>query len=163
MSKPLTQTVRILKPSKISVDDRGRSVWSGPVEETEFELVSTMMLRQLLDTKDQEQKKRLAAAASGKEGVLAQNLTSGTFEIIDDDDLKAALDSADSAPKAIRAADVTDEPLMARADTGDEELSLVSTQALRRMLGQQDDEDTGEHEDAAPKMPAGGFDPYNNA
>jgi hypothetical protein len=116
------------------------------------------MLKNLLDGKSADHKRRLEEAALGKEGVLAQHLGSGRFEIIDDDDLKAALENDAKARGNTRAADVTWEPLMERADTDNEELSLVSTQALRRMLGQEKDVDEEEL-----RIDIGGFDPYNSA
>jgi hypothetical protein len=154
MSKSLTKTVRILKPARVKTDDRGRTVWDGPVEETELELVSTAMLRTMLASGDGERRRQLKKAAAGKEGVLAKNLTSGTFEIIDDDDLKAA--------------DVTWQPLRQRADTANEELSLVSTQALRKILGQPEKKkeparkETGKKDRKKDVLPGGGFDPYNS-
>lgn len=157
MSDILKQTLRIARESKVKTDDRGRSVWAEPAEEAELELVSTMMLKQMLQSENVDQKQRLAKAASGKQGVLAHNVGNDDFEIIDDDDLKAALASADSRPSGAAAADVTYEPLLEQADTGDEELSLVSTQALRQILSIDDDEDDTELD------PGGGFDPYNNA
>jgi hypothetical protein len=35
MRKSLTQTVRIIRPSRVATDARGGTVWDGPVEETE--------------------------------------------------------------------------------------------------------------------------------
>ncbi|MDJ0940151.1 MAG: hypothetical protein QNJ00_10335 [Woeseiaceae bacterium] len=164
MSDKLNKTVRIVRPAKVTTDDRGRTVWDGPVEETELELVSTTMLKKMLDSDDAQNRKRLEEAADGKDGVLAQNLTSGSFEIIDDDDLKAALASADD-DSSVPAADVTYEPLMEQADTGDEELSLVSTQALKRILNTGDAGDTSDDDpvEDEPFAGGGGFDPYNSA
>jgi hypothetical protein len=168
MSKSLTKTVRILKPARVKTDDRGRTVWDGPVEETELELVSTAMLRTMLASGDGERRRQLKKAAAGKEGVLAKNLTSGTFEIIDDDDLKAALEHSDATPGRTRAADVTWQPLRQRADTANEELSLVSTQALRKILGQPEKKkeparkETGKKDRKKDVLPGGGFDPYNS-
>mgnify|MGYP000498306870 CR=1 FL=1 len=163
MNDKLTQTVRIMRPSRVTTDDRGRTVWDGPVEETELELVSTQMLKSLLDSGDRQRRQELADAAKSKEGVLARNLTSGTFEIIDDDDLKAALASADATPGKARAADVTLEPIPKKSGDTEEELSLVSTQALRKILGHEvpaapDEKD----EDDGPAFRGGGFDPYNH-
>lgn len=161
MSKSLTQTVRIVRPARVRTDERGQTVWDGPVEETELELVSTAALRAMLDSGDAEHKRRLRAAAATKDGILARNPASGSFEIIDDEDLKAALAHADGTPDAVRAADVTLEPLAAKADTGAEELSLVSTQALRRMLGHEEKQPATAARDRA-RSPGGGFDPYNS-
>jgi uncharacterized protein YbjT (DUF2867 family) len=156
VSKSPTETVRILRPANVAGDSHGQS--SESVEEAELALVSTLMLKNLLDSSSDENKRRLEEAARGKEGVLAQHLGSGRFEIIDDDDLREALRSDTDSAASKRMADVTWEPLMERADTDDDELSLVSTQALRRMLGQEKDEP---EEDLS--IDIGGFDPYNSA
>lgn len=158
MSDKLTQTIRI---AKVKTDDRGRSVWAEPVDETELELVSTMMLKQMLQGDDRDQKQRLAKAAAGKPGVLAHNVGNDDFEIIDDDDLKAALASADNETSlAAPADDVIHESLLERADTDNEALSLVSTQALRQILNQSDDT---AGDDALEFDSGGGFDPYNSS
>ncbi len=159
MSEELKQTVRLIRRGKVHTDDRGRSVWSEPVEDVELELVSTQMLKTMLVSGDDERKEKLRAAADMREGVLAQNVQSGSFEIIDDDDLEAALKSVaeDSGPG--RVADVVYEPVSGSEPEADEELSLVSTQMLRRILG---DEDDG-GDDAEAIEPEQGFDPYNSS
>lgn len=162
MDDKLTQTVRIMRPSRVTTDDRGRTVWEGPVEETELELVSTQMLQTLLDSGDEERRQQLADAARSKDGVLARNLTSGSFEIIDDDDLKAALESADATPARVRAADVTLEPVPKKSDNAGQELSLVSTQALRKILGHEVTDTSDDDADDGPAFRGGGFDPYNH-
>lgn len=161
MSDKLKQTVRIVRGSKVGTDDRGQSVWTGPVEEAELELVSTSMLKGIIADGDAK-REALRVAAAGKDGVLAKNLKSGSYEIIDDEDLLAALGSA-ASDTAQPAADVTLEPLMDRADIDDEALSLVSTQALRRMLNA-DAADTSVEPDVDDADDDGGsFDPYNSA
>ncbi len=155
MSDRLTQTVRIVRKDKVTTDDRGRTVWNVPIEETELELVSTAMLKTIIDSGDEEKRQRLEDAAAGKEGVLAHSPTSGSFEIIDDDDLQAALDGAGSVPDSVDAAEFRDQSLLDRADTGDEELSLVSTQMLKIML----EIDDGEEAEEADS----GFNPYDSA
>ena len=149
MTDELKQTIRIVRKKKVTTDERGRTVWNVPVEETELELVSTTMLKSLLTSKDTEEK--LAQVAAEKQGVLAQNLSSGSFEIIDDEDLKAALASAENAEVTRPTADVVYEAVP-ESDTG-EELSLVSTQMLKQILC----------DDEAIDLPdeGGGFDPYN--
>ena len=158
MADELKQTVRIVRGSKVGVDDRGRSVWVGPVEETELELVSTAMLKRVLESDDEAKKQKIRETATGKDGVLAHDPEKDMFEIIDDTDLKEILASEPKGMDAIKAADVTLEPLASRADTDDEELSLVSTQALRRML---DSDDKPGDEDST-SVPDTGFDPYNS-
>ena len=157
MSERLKQTVRILKRSKVQTDDRGRSVWVDPVDTAELELVSTVMLKRMLDSGDEQRKDRIRKAAQGKDGVLARDAENDTFEIIDDDDLQQALQAA-SDTTDVKTTDVSVEPLMDRADSDDEELSLVSTQALRRILTK----DAPQTEDSLPVEEEQGFDPYNS-
>ena len=153
MSDKFKETVRIVRKDKVMTDERGRTVWNVPVEEVELELVSTEMLKTLIDSGDAEKRQRLEAAAQGKEGVLAQSPTSGKFEIIDDDDLQAALQGAGGVSDAIDASEFREESLLDRADTGDEELSLVSTQMLKTMLEIEDEDEPGEADT--------GFNPYD--
>ena len=156
MDDELKQTVRLVRRARVTTDDRGRTVWSGPVEDAELELVSTQMLQQMLGSEDARQREALQRAAEQPDGVLARNMDSDRFEVIDDDDLKAALSSAAADTGPARSSDVVYEPV-STLDEG-EELSLVSTQMLRRMLG---DEEPDSKEDE-PVQPGGGFDPYNS-
>lgn len=153
MSDDFKQTVRIVRKPKVATDERGHSVWEDPVETVELNLVSTTMLRKILDSDDTAARSRIEKAAEGKDGVLAHNADSDQFEIIDDEDLQAALDSAASAPQLARPADVVLEPVSESG--GEEELSLVNTQMLRQIL--QDDDPDATDDDG----PGGGFDPYN--
>ena len=161
MSDELFKTMRLVRRGKVTTDDRGRSVWAEPVADAELELVSTQMLQQMLESGDEERKERLKAASSARDGVLARNTSTEEFEVIDDDDLKAALSVAGDNTGPGRVADVIYEPVVDDAGDDDaEELSLVSTQMLRKMLG------ADEEPDAAEKAPEEGvgqsFDPYNS-
>ena len=158
MADDFKQTVRIVRRSKVSTDDRGRSVWTEPVETAELELVNTQMLKRVLDGDDEQKKQQLRQAAGGKDGMLALDPDKDRFEIIDDDDLKAALDAQAALPAHTRPADVTLEPIRDRDDGDDEELSLVSTQMLRQMIGIDDDADN----DDVDESNQAGFDPYNS-
>jgi len=153
MQDDLKRTVRIVKDSRVGTDERGRTVWTGPVETAELELVSTVMLRKIIDSGDK--------ASAEKEGILARDASSDEFRIIDDEDLKAAIDSAAGAASHAPHADVVQEPVI-RSTEQAEELSLVSTQALRFMLGQDEAPADPDDDDALPGK-GGGFDPYNNA
>ena len=157
MSDELKQTVRILRRSKVATDDRGRTVWVDPVETVELDLVSTAMLERVLSSDDEESKRKIKEAAAGKDGVLAHDTLNDSFEIVDDADLQAILEAVPSGMDAIKAADVVYEPLAERADTGDE-LSLVSTQALRRIL-KIDDEPLVVDDEFANQ----GFNPYDKS
>lgn len=150
MADDYTATIRIRRPSKVTTDDRGRTVWVGKVEETELELVSTAELQQILASGDPASRSAIEGVASGQfEGVLARNTATGLFEIVSDSDLETALgkDARRRAGKPGR--------LEPGAGRSGEDLSLVSTQVLRKVL----------KSDAKPGTPkkdaGGGFDPYN--
>ena len=146
--------------AKITTDGHGRTVWADTVGTARFELVTTAELRALLDSDDTDSHEAIAeAAASENDGVLARNAETGMFQIIDDDELRALLDNDFSLPEKTRPADVTLEPV-ATHDASGEELSLVSTQALRKII----DPDAGEEQESVDEAdPGGGFDPYNSS
>lgn len=160
MDDELRKTVRLVRRSKVKTDDRGQSVWGETVEDAELELVSTQMLERMLVDDDKERRDKLKEAAANRDGILARNTVTNGFEIIDDDDLEAALSSADEDTGPARVADVIYEPVVTPGDSDEEELSLVSTQMLRRMLGTEDEADKDEVDDEL--LPGGGFDPYNS-
>lgn len=140
----------VQRRSKNAADGDGSAV-----ESTEVELVSTQMLKQILSSNDPENRKAIEEAAkSAGEGVLARNPATGYFEIIEDDELQAIVDSGQDLPKLSRPEDVTVQPLHDYADN--EHLSLVSLQALRRVLVDDDEEEESE----AAEVDAGGFNPY---
>lgn len=157
MSERLKKTIRIQRRASVNTDDRGRNVWTDTIETAELELVSTVMLKKIIDSGDDERKERLREAAEGKDGILAHDPQSDRFEIVDDDDLKAALQSAAGVSNEVRAADVTYEPQRQSGEGDADELSLVSTQALRRILNQEPEVEA----DEAPPAEQG-FDPYNS-
>jgi hypothetical protein len=106
----------------------------------EVELVSTQMLKQILCSKDVENRRGVADAAKRDgEGVLARDPETGYFVILDEDELKAIVESGQELPKLSRPSDVTVAPLHDYADS--EHLSLVSVQALRRVLDDHEGED----------------------
>jgi hypothetical protein len=113
------------------------------------------MLKKILDSDDEEQKRKIRDAADGGDGVLAQDTSTNDFEIISDDELQKALAQSDEQNASNQSADNVLEPLE-KAD-GDEELSLVTTQVLRRILGTEADET----EDATDEH--GGYNPYDSS
>lgn len=157
VSEDFKRTVKIVHRPKVTTDGRGRTVWADPVETTELQLVSTQMLQQIIDSDDDSKKDRIREVAEGNDGLLAHDVENDSFEIISDDDLQQILDSDLAQPVAKKVADVIYEPLTETVNEV-EELSLVSTQVLRRMLNPEEDEETPEE---APIE--SGFDPYNNA
>jgi hypothetical protein len=154
----LKQTVRIVRNAKIATDDRGQSVWVDPIETAELELVTTTMLKRVLNSDDERKKQQIREAADGKDGILVHDPDLDRFAIIDDADLHEAI-AATAGAESTRAADVTFEAITRRADGDDEELSLVSTQALRRILHIEPEQD----DDVGALDEGGGFDPYNRS
>ncbi len=159
MSEELKQTVHLIRRGKVTTDDRGRTVWEGPVEEAEFELISTQMMERLINSGDEERRRRLEKVANEGDGVLARNTANNEFEVIADDDLEKALASADAESGPARADHSAETVATSTGDT--DQLSLVSTQMLRVMLGGDEEEASGDDADAAFK-PESGFDPYNS-
>jgi hypothetical protein len=152
-------TIKIRRPPRVRTDGQGRSVWEDPVDTAEeLELVSTQALKIILESDDKIARQALADAANtGNNGVLARHPASGAFEVIEDDELQKILDSASDLPPISRPADVTLEPV--NPDAG-EELSLVSTQALRKILGTEPPK--SEVGKKTKRDTGGGFDPYNS-
>jgi hypothetical protein len=148
MPEDYLKTVRIQRPTKVATDERGRTVWTGGIESVELELVSTTALYKILGSGDEKSRGEIRKAASGKtEGVLARDPASGSFEIVSDADLQAHLDGNRSQQGSHQAA---------------EELSLVSTQMLRKVL--KPDGTVEYAKDATGgKDKIGGFDPYNKS
>jgi len=139
-------------PNKVLV----RRPRADPVESAKLELVSTQTLKQILSSSDQQNRKAIEEAANtATDGVLARDPATGYFEIIDDTDLQAILDTNSDLPKLTRPADVTLEPLHDYAD--DESMSLVTTMALRKVLAKGDDDSLAETE-----VDSSGMDPYNS-
>ena len=145
--------VVVRRPSAGSAD--GESAPSKAGAGNELELVSTQMLKQILSSKDFENRQGVFdAAKKDGEGVLARDPQTGFFVILDEDELKAIVESGQDLPKLNRPSDVTAAPLHDYADS--EHLSLVSVRALRRVL----DDDTGEVEAESSEIDDEEFNPY---
>lgn len=162
LSEDHVKTVRIQRPAKVTTDERGRTVWTGGVESVELELVSTTALHKILDSGDEKSRLAIREAVSGKtEGVLARNPETGFFEIVSDAELDSLLDGNKCRPASHHVADVTSEPVGDRVQRAAEELSLVSTQVLRKVL-KPDGSAAYTKPVISRKDKYGGFDPYNN-
>jgi hypothetical protein len=160
MSKDHTKTVQIRKIDKVAPDHRGRSVWLGKVEAIELELVSTTALEKILKTEGGKTRSEIQKLAAGrKDGVLARDTATGHFRILNDADLKKAVPAGDG-PK--RSTEVAAAPLTEATRKKADELSLVSTQILRKVMKPE-----GKPEVAKPKAGKkdkfGGFNPYDNS
>jgi hypothetical protein len=144
---------------RIHTDARGRSEWLDPVASAELELVSTLKLQKILKSSDEKSRRALREAAEGAgDGVLARDTENGRFEIIRDEDLQAILDENKHLPPVRKPSDVVREPVHDDAVSADDELSLVSTQTLRKVL-RKNRHDAGDEPVFSLK---GGFDPYNS-
>ena len=162
MSDRVSRKILVQRPSQVRADGHGRSVWADPAESAELELVSTQMLKVMLSSRDDSDLKAIEETVrTDREGVLARNPASGRFELIDDEELQTILDANQDMPKIRKPADATLEPL--RDYVAEDELSLVSSQALRRVLGSAEIEPESMPEAEQPAEAAGGFNPYDNA
>ena len=162
MSKDHTKPVQIRKTEKVAPDHRGRSVWVGKIEPVELELVSTTALQKIMTTEGGKTRSEIQRLAAGrKNGILARDTATGHFRILSDADLKNAA-TAPPGDASKRGTEVTAAPLTETTRKKAEELSLVSTQMLRKVV-----KSDGKVEYVAPK-PAGkkdkfgGFNPYDN-
>ena len=150
-------TVIIRRPSRVSIDDRGHNVWTEPIEETELELMSSGELKLALEAADDADREAIQAMAeSGRQGVLARNPATGGFDVVTDDELREL-----QRDKTVRLPRLFGEEVAPEAG-GDEaqELSLVTTQMLKQLLGHEEPAGPGEENEAAD---AGkGFNPYDH-
>ena len=152
MNDDLKRTQKIVRRSKVITDERGRTVWDETVKTANLELVSTQMLKHLIETSDSGTQDQLREVAQGADGVLARDADKGRFEIISDEELQHILDGTDLEPTANPTAATIDESA-AKAVIDEPELDLVSTQLLRTILDPADGEQTAES----------GFDPYDHS
>jgi len=162
-SKDPTKTVRIRKVDKVAPDHRGRSVWLGKIEPVELELVSTTALEKILKTGGGDTRSEIQKLAAGrKNGLLARDTTTGHFRILSDADLRKAATKPPPGDVPKRSGVVTAAPLTEAARKKADELSLVSTQILRKVVKPGDEAGNGKPKPAARKDKFGGFNPYDN-
>ncbi len=165
MSDKIKATVRIKRPARIQTDGSGRSDCAESFESVGLELVSPGDVKKILGSKDEAAIKAIEdAAESGDEGVLARNIATGLVEIVDNSDLQAIIDNDTRLPKQEKGADLTYEPAFDNENSIDE-LSLVSTLALKKILKQEDQNVpvTDENVPDTEEINLSGFDPYNSS
>ena len=98
MSDRVSRKILVQRPSKIRTDG-GRSVWTEPVESAEFELVSTQMLKVMLSSRANSDRKAIEdTVRSDAEGGVARNPATGRCDLIGDDELQAILESNPDMP-----------------------------------------------------------------
>ena len=105
MSEVFKQTIKIIRKPKQGSDDSDRNVWADPIEPIELELVSTTKLQEILQSSDEDARKKIEEVAltdQDADGVLAHDAANDSYEIVDAD--------------------------------GNDEFSLVSTQMLQKIL-----------------------------
>jgi hypothetical protein len=162
VSDRVSRKILVQRPAIVRREDPGRSDGSDPEESAELELVSTQMLKAILSSRNDRDRKAIEATArSESEGVLARNPASGRFELIGEEELEKILESHRALPKIRKPADATLEPL--RDYVAEDELSLVSSRALRRVLGDEPNENAPERSEETPAGATGEFNPYDNA
>ena len=147
-------TIVIRRPTKVETDDRGQTVWAGAIEETEFDLMSSQDLELALQTaNDVDRESMRVVAESGKDGVVARDRATGLYDVISETELLELMDTDTELSASIRRHEMMPE---SADDSCADELSLVSTQALQRLLNQDDSEDSLGVLDDNP-----GCDPYD--
>jgi hypothetical protein len=152
MNDESERTRKILRRSKVTTDERGRTVWDETIKTAKLELVSTQMLKHLLETNDSGTQDQLREVAKGADGVLARDVNKGGFEVISDEELQHILNGTDPGSTKNPAAATTGESA-AKANLDEPELDLVSTQLLRTILDPEDEEPAAES----------GFNPYDHS
>ena len=133
-------------------------------EPVELELVSTIVLDKILGSADGKTRDEISRLAKGrKDGVLAWDTATGVFKIVSHDDARKRVHRGIERSVPGQAA-VTQNPATKKGQQSTDELSLVSTQVLRKVLNL---EEPAEKEKPAvgtvKKDKYGGFDPYNNS
>jgi hypothetical protein len=162
MSKDPTKTVQIRKVEKVAPGLQGRSVWLGKIEPVELELVSTTALEKILKTEGGKTRSEIQKLAAGrKNGVLARDTATGHFRILSDADLKKAATSPPGEGTK-RAAEMTGAALTETTRKKADELSLVSTQILRKVVRPDGKTEVVASKPASKKDKFGGFNPYDN-
>ena len=162
MPRDHTKAVRIRKIDKVARDDRGRSVWLGKVEPVELELVSAAALEKILKSEGGATRSEIRKLAAGrKNGVLARDAATGHFRILSDADLSKAA-TAPPADRPQRGNVVTAAPLAEATRKKADELSLASTQFLRKVVNSDAKSEAAKRKPAAGKDKFGGFNPYDN-
>jgi hypothetical protein len=160
--KDHTKTVQIRKVDKVAPDHRGRSVWLGKVEPVELELVSTTALQKILTTEGGTTRTEIQKLAAGrKNGVLARDTATGHFRILSDADLRKT-SSTPPAEGPKRGGVVTGAPMTETTRLKAAELSLVSTQILRKVVKPGAPAEGQKAKPSTKKDKFGGFNPYDN-
>ncbi len=144
----------IRRSTEERTDDHGDTIWADDIKEIELELMSTQDLELAIQASSETDRESLRALAeSDRDGVVARDRATGLYDLISEAELRESLDIDITLSTSIRRNEMVPES----TDAGrEDELSLVSTQALHRMLNQSDSEATIEAQVDDP-----GFNPYD--
>lgn len=161
-SEDKTVTVRIPRPARVETDARGRTVFTGAVDDDEveeLELISTGLLQNIVDSDAEAREEIRRVAREQPEGLLARNSRTGHFEMLSRETVEKHLERPprpqDTEPKNAAGRGADDEA--ASIDFDPDALEIVTTSHLKRLvLETPDGEELDPGEDA-------GFDPYNTA
>ncbi len=147
---------------KVTLDDRGHTVWAGEVKTGRFELVDTRMMEQLLEGDEQKTRAEFdRLAAGGKDGIVARETSTGHFRVLETETLDELMNRPVEGMQSLPAGGRSLDQLEPEAGADDEqELQLVSTQMLRQILGKEEPEAVDP--DAGEAEAADAFDPYDN-
>jgi hypothetical protein len=172
MADDPTKTIRIKRSSRVAEDPRGRNVWVGRVEQpAELELVSTTALEKILTGGDGNARVEIRKLAeSGRDGLLARDTATGHYEIVGKDELRQIAETGQVPPPGREGAVNLAAPLSKDSARKADELSLVSTMMLRKVIGADGKAEFVSPGGDKPKEPEkagrdkfGGFDPYNKS
>ncbi len=160
MSNDLKKTIRIRRDN---APDGASPAENGPSATAELELVSTQMLEKILfDMNDVPSEQMREIADSEEEGWLAREADGKNFEILKDDELESALRAANEDHDPLNVPDSSLEQVDSLRDTADD-LCLVSTQHLRRMLDGGTDVNNPAPDEIDEEPEPDSFDPYNSS
>jgi hypothetical protein len=157
MSNELKNTIRLRRPAHSNQES---TIPGAPSSTAEFELVSTQMLEKILFDLNGVPREKIRELAEGEEeGWLAREANGDSFEIVKENELEAALRSANDDINAPKISDASFEQMASLKETASD-LCLVSTQHLKRVFDDGKVEDS-EAANQAYEDPAS-FDPYNS-
>ena len=150
-------TLRIKRPSKIKMDERGRAVWVGDIDSAEFELVPTSHIKAIVESGDEAKLDEISRIArAGPQGVLIQDCNDGRFGVLESADLDELLQD----PNAPVVREPDEQATTDSAPEPGDGLELMDTQILKKILVSEGKIDNIEPEDPEENE---GFDPYNKA
>lgn len=156
MSTINDRTVKLVvhRESKLGTDSRGRSVWVAPVEDVDIELMSSQELELAIQASRDSGQDTIKEIAEGvREGVVVKDCATGVLDVITDADLQILMERDQALNSRLRDLDTVD----VNSTNGDiDQLSLLSTQALRTMLSPDAPEC-----DVPEDIEDNGFDPYD--